>query len=91
MLPVVALCSPGPNGSGAKAPFFQGQPETMRLVSTFSLDGAWRVARVLALVDGRALTFAEARPQIEKDMTDAIGEEKRSRKGFYENLAHFSF
>jgi hypothetical protein len=41
-----------------------------------TLDGAWRVARVLALVDGRALTFAEARPQIEKDMTDAIGEEK---------------
>jgi hypothetical protein len=41
MMPVVALCNPGPNGA-SKAPFFQGQPETMRLVSAFSLDGAWR-------------------------------------------------
>jgi hypothetical protein len=42
LMPVVALCNPGANGGGAKAPFFQGQTETMRLVSTFSLDGAWR-------------------------------------------------
>jgi hypothetical protein len=41
LVPVVALCNPV-EGGGAKAPFFQGQPETMRLVSTFSLDGAWR-------------------------------------------------
>ncbi|MCU1235711.1 MAG: hypothetical protein JWP63_3678 [Candidatus Solibacter sp.] len=42
MMPVVALCGASAQGGGEKAPFFQGQPETMRLVSTFSLDGAWR-------------------------------------------------
>jgi prepilin-type N-terminal cleavage/methylation domain-containing protein len=42
MVPVVALCGATAAGGGVKAPFFQGQPETMRLVSTFSLDGAWR-------------------------------------------------
>lgn len=44
LVPVVALCNAGgqPGSGGAKAPFFQGQPDTMRLVSTFSLDGAWR-------------------------------------------------
>ena len=42
LVPVVALCNAGATGPGAKAPFFQGQPEMMRLVSTFSLDGAWR-------------------------------------------------
>jgi hypothetical protein len=41
-----------------------------------TLDGAWRVARVMALVDGRPQTFAEAKPQIAKDMIDAIGEER---------------
>ena len=41
LMPVVALCNAGGQAS-AKAPFFQGQPDTMRLVSTFSLDGAWR-------------------------------------------------
>ena len=42
-MPVVALCNAGATGgAGGKAPFFQGQPDTMRLVSTFSLDGAWR-------------------------------------------------
>jgi hypothetical protein len=39
-----------------------------------TLDGAWRVVRVQGLVDGRPLTFAEAKPKIEKDMTDAISE-----------------
>ena len=29
-------------GGGIKTLFFQGEPETMRLVSTFSLQGAWR-------------------------------------------------
>jgi prepilin-type N-terminal cleavage/methylation domain-containing protein len=43
LIPVVAQCTGGGDGaSRGKAPFFQGQPETMRLVSTFSLDGAWR-------------------------------------------------
>ena len=42
LVPVVALCNAGGAGGGVKAPFFQGQPDTMRLVSTFSLQGAWR-------------------------------------------------
>ena len=43
LVPVVATCTGGGEGAGGgKAPFFQGQPEIMRLVSTFSLDGAWR-------------------------------------------------
>ena len=43
LVPVVALCNAGATGAGgAKAPFFQGQADVMRLVSTFSLDGAWR-------------------------------------------------
>lgn len=41
MMPVVANCSAGGQGT-ANAPFFQGEPETMRLVSAFSLNGAWR-------------------------------------------------
>jgi general secretion pathway protein J len=36
MMPVVAACG------AARAAFFQGEPQTMRLVSTFSLDQAWR-------------------------------------------------
>lgn len=42
LVPVVAQCGAGTEGGGAKAQFFQGEPETMRLVSTFSLQGAWR-------------------------------------------------
>lgn len=44
MVPVVAQCGAGMEGAGAgiKAQFFQGEPEAMRLVSTFSLQGAWR-------------------------------------------------
>ena len=42
LVPVVALCNAGGLGAGGKAPFFEGQPDTMRLVSTFSLQGAWR-------------------------------------------------
>ena len=34
LVPVVALCNAGATG-GAKAPFFQGQADVMRLVSTF--------------------------------------------------------
>jgi hypothetical protein len=42
LVPVVALCGANAGSAGNKAPFFQGQPDVMRLVSTFSLDGAWR-------------------------------------------------
>jgi prepilin-type N-terminal cleavage/methylation domain-containing protein len=37
MMPVLALC-----GGTTKAAFFQGEPQVMRLVSTFSLQQAWR-------------------------------------------------
>jgi general secretion pathway protein J len=42
MIPVVARCGAGPEGGGMETPFFEGQPQTMRLVSAFSLNGAWR-------------------------------------------------
>jgi prepilin-type N-terminal cleavage/methylation domain-containing protein len=40
MIPVVVQC--GGEGAGPKTPFFQGEPGAMRLVSTFSLQGASR-------------------------------------------------
>ena len=42
LIPVVAKCGTGREGGGTPAGFFQGEPETMRLVSTFSLQGGWR-------------------------------------------------
>ena len=42
IIPVVAECGAGPESGGTKAQFFQGEPEVMRFVSTFSLQGAWR-------------------------------------------------
>jgi general secretion pathway protein J len=42
LVPVVAPCGGGMDGGGTPAAFFQGEPENMRLVSTFSLQGAWR-------------------------------------------------
>ena len=42
LVPVVAQCGQGMEGGGSKAQFFQGEPEIMRLVSTFSLQAAWR-------------------------------------------------
>jgi len=42
LVPVEAQCGAGLPGGGAKTPFFQGEAETIRLVSTFSLQGAWR-------------------------------------------------
>ena len=44
LVPVVTKCGAGMEGGGGGAPaqFFQGEPESMRLVSTFSLQGAWR-------------------------------------------------
>ena len=42
LVPVVTQCGGGAQGGGTPAAFFQGEPDTMRLVSTFSLQGAWR-------------------------------------------------
>jgi len=43
MIPIVAPCNAGSDGSGgARGPFFQGEPQTMRLVSAFSLQEGWR-------------------------------------------------
>jgi len=50
-MPVVARCSPQSNTPLAPFPFFQGQPQSMRLVSTYSLDEAWRgQPRILELL-----------------------------------------
>jgi general secretion pathway protein J len=43
MIPVLAPCGAGADGAGGvRTPFFQGEPQTMRLVSTFSLQEGWR-------------------------------------------------
>jgi hypothetical protein len=42
LVPVVTQCGQEVAGGGTTAQFFQGEPEIMRLVSTFSLQGAWR-------------------------------------------------
>jgi hypothetical protein len=42
LVPVVAPCGAGMEGGGTPTQFFQGEPEVLRLVSTFSLQGAWR-------------------------------------------------
>jgi general secretion pathway protein J len=44
LVPVIATCGAGAGGGGAltKTVFFQGEPEVMRLVSTFSLQQGWR-------------------------------------------------
>ncbi|HMD70557.1 MAG TPA: prepilin-type N-terminal cleavage/methylation domain-containing protein [Bryobacteraceae bacterium] len=41
-MPVVAPCGDLPSSIPAKTAFFEGQPESMRLVSTFSLQQGWR-------------------------------------------------
>jgi prepilin-type N-terminal cleavage/methylation domain-containing protein len=41
-MPVVALCGAAQEGPRAKLPFFQGEPQSMRFVSTYSLQEAWR-------------------------------------------------
>jgi len=48
-MPVLGLCGATPDApSGAKMPFFQGEPESMRLVSTYSLqEGARGFPRIL--------------------------------------------
>jgi Prokaryotic N-terminal methylation motif len=42
LVPVMAICSGAAGLPGPKALFFEGQPDVMRLVSTFSLQQAWR-------------------------------------------------
>ena len=42
MMPVVAPCGDVPGTIPAKTAFFEGQPQTMRLVSAFSLQQGWR-------------------------------------------------
>jgi general secretion pathway protein J len=42
MMPVVAACGDAPGPTPPKTAFFEGQPQTMRLVSTFSLQQGWR-------------------------------------------------
>jgi hypothetical protein len=41
-MPVKTLCAPGLGVPQAPFSFFEGQPASMRLVSTFSLQEAWR-------------------------------------------------
>jgi hypothetical protein len=41
-LPATALCSASPEGAQLSIPFFEGRPQSMRFVSTYSLDAAWR-------------------------------------------------
>ena len=50
LMPVQAICHPGPDSGPTPFPFFEGQPQSMRLVSTYSLNEAWRgQPRVLEL------------------------------------------
>lgn len=41
-MPVRAHCAGGPSPAATTFPFFQGQPQSMRLVSAYSLQEAWR-------------------------------------------------
>jgi prepilin-type N-terminal cleavage/methylation domain-containing protein len=42
LIPVMATCVGTAGGVGPRIPFFQGEPDVMRLVSAFSLEGGWR-------------------------------------------------
>ncbi len=47
-MPVVAECFPGPERPRVRLPFFQGEPQSMRFVSSFSLtEGARGYPRIL--------------------------------------------
>lgn len=41
-IPILAECRPQPGQPPVRIPFFQGEPQTMRFVSAFSLGEAWR-------------------------------------------------
>ncbi|MCL5746321.1 MAG: prepilin-type N-terminal cleavage/methylation domain-containing protein [Acidobacteria bacterium] len=43
-MPVMAMCGPAPDAPKMRMPFFQGEPQSMRFVSSYSLQGAWRGA-----------------------------------------------
>ena len=48
LLPARADCQPMPNVPPVKIPFFQGEPQSMRFVSSYSMQEAWRgYARIL--------------------------------------------
>ncbi|MFN7998184.1 MAG: prepilin-type N-terminal cleavage/methylation domain-containing protein [Bryobacteraceae bacterium] len=50
-LPVKAVCNPELGGIATRVVFFQGEPQAMRFVSTYSLQDAWRGApRILELL-----------------------------------------
>lgn len=42
IMPAMATCIGAAGGAGPRIPFFQGEPDVMRLVTGFSLQGAWR-------------------------------------------------
>ncbi len=51
LVPVMAPCGERLDASGSRVVFFPGEPQTMRLVSTFSLQEGWRgPALILELV-----------------------------------------
>jgi prepilin-type N-terminal cleavage/methylation domain-containing protein len=41
-MPVKTVCGTPPNGGQAPIVFFEGEPQSMRMVSTYSLQEAWR-------------------------------------------------
>lgn len=41
-MPVKAVCPPGLDSPARPFPFFEGQPQSMRLISMYSLQEAWR-------------------------------------------------
>jgi hypothetical protein len=41
-IPVMAVCQSEGDGSRTRIPFFQGEPQSMRFVSSFSLGEGWR-------------------------------------------------
>jgi hypothetical protein len=44
LVPTMAFCAGNSEGSISRLPFFQGEPASMRFVSTYSLQGGWRGA-----------------------------------------------
>jgi len=42
LVPAFAMCGAGQGGNGTRAVLFQGAPDSMWLVSTFSLSAGWR-------------------------------------------------
>ena len=41
-MPIKGICPPGLETPAVRFPFFEGKPQSMRLVSTYSLEEAWR-------------------------------------------------